>query len=82
MIDQKSVKVTKTDDYVKVAYDVLVGDGDDALRAANVNYYFAYEGRWMDAHVSVFPPNDNDAVILQQFEKSFSRHSNVAAEKQ
>ena len=76
MIDQKSVKVTKADDYVKVAYEIVVGEGDDALRAENVNYYFAHEGRWVDVHVSLFPPSDRDAEILRQFEQSLSRRPN------
>jgi hypothetical protein len=70
MIDQDSVKVVKSDDYVQVAYEIVVGEGDKALRVRNVNYYFAYKGRWTDVHVSLFPPKETDEGILQQFSES------------
>ncbi len=70
MIDQDSVKVVKGDDYIQVAYEIVVGEGDKSLRVRNVNYYFAYKGRWTDVHVSLFPPKDSDEGLLQQFGES------------
>ncbi len=66
MIDQDSVKTTKLDNFVKVTYNVKAG----AKTAANVNYYFAFQGKWIDVHISRFPSSEDDAKILAAFEKS------------
>lgn len=70
MIDQQSVKVTKTDDYVKVTYTVIANVAGTQSKIANANYYFAHEGRWIDVHASIYPPTDKEAETFQQFEQS------------
>jgi hypothetical protein len=70
MIDQASVKVTKGDNYVRVAYEIRAGNQQKKLQVRNVNYYFAYKDRWTDVHVSLFPPKETDEQLLEQFEQS------------
>jgi hypothetical protein len=36
----------------------------------NINYYFAFRGKWIDVHVSVIQPTPADAAILDAFEAS------------
>ena len=69
-VDQQSIKVTKTDDYVKVTYTANVNVAGKQSKIANANYYFAHEGRWIDVHASIYPPSDDEAETLGQFEKS------------
>lgn len=68
MIDQKSVKIEKTPKYVKVTYQILAGDSN----AANANFYFAFQGRWIDLHVSRYPAAAGDDEKLAAFEKSIA----------
>ena len=72
MVDQKTVKVTKTDRYVKVSYSIKVRDGDKEVASPHVNYYFAFQDRWMDVHTSRYPPGKDDDDVLGMFEKSIS----------
>ena len=66
MIDQDSVKVEKSEKFVKVTYKVTAGD----TSGINVNYYFAFQDHWIDLHISRFPPGPDDAEKFAAFEKS------------
>jgi hypothetical protein len=66
MIDQASAKVEKTDKFVKMTYRIKA----DEVSALNVNYYFAFQGRWIDVHVSRYPAAADDEQRLAAFEKS------------
>lgn len=72
MIDQDSAKKTTTENFVKVAYNIKAGEGANAKIVANVNYYFAFQGKWIDVHVSRYPSAADDAEILANFEKSLT----------
>ena len=61
-----SVKIDKLERFVKVTYKVTVGD----TAGINVNYYFAFQDRWIDLHVSRFPAAPDDAEKFAAFEKS------------
>lgn len=52
LIDAQSVKVERRDSFVKVFYT--------AQGQPNANYFFAYQGRWVDLHLSKpsFEPGD------------------------
>lgn len=52
LIDAQSVRVEQTDKFIKVSYT--------AQRQPNVNYFFACEGKWVDAHLwkTSFEPGD------------------------
>jgi hypothetical protein len=68
MIDPSSIKVDKSSKFVKVTYRIKVDDAS----ALNANYYFAFQGRWIDLHVSWFPPAAGDEQKLTAFEKNLS----------
>lgn len=68
-IDQDSVKMTKAANFVKVSYQMDMGN---KTKGPHVNYYFAFQGRWIDVHVSRFPPGDDDDRLLAAFEKSLT----------
>jgi hypothetical protein len=72
MIDQESAKTTKTDNFVRVAYNIKAGDGANVKIVANINYYFAFQGKWIDVHISRYPSTAADADILASFEKSLT----------
>jgi len=37
-----------------------------------VNYYFAYSGRWIDVHISIIAPSDQDSQVVTAFDRSLS----------
>ncbi|HUA38487.1 MAG TPA: hypothetical protein VMA35_08870 [Candidatus Sulfopaludibacter sp.] len=64
LIDPQSVKVKKTDKFVAVAYS--------AQGQPNVNYFFAYQGSWVDLHLAKpsFAPGDDK--LFAAFDNSLS----------
>jgi len=68
LIVQESVKTTKMDNFVKVTYNAKAGD----KTVPNVNYYFAFQGKWIDVHVSRFPSAADDAEVFARFEKTLA----------
>jgi hypothetical protein len=80
MIDQGSVKVEKGEKFVKVTYLIKAGPAT----ASNANFYFAFQGRWIDVHASYYPSAADDEQKLAAFEKSLSYEvtKNTAAPKQ
>jgi hypothetical protein len=69
LIEEDSVKTEKTDNYVKVSYDLTVGKDETS---PHVNYYFVFKDRWIDVHVSRFPSAADDKEIFAAFEKSLT----------
>ena len=43
----------------------------------NVNYYFAFKGRWIDVHISKLPRGRDDEQIFAAFEKNLSYQENT-----
>jgi len=80
-IDQPSVKVMKTDRFVKVSYVSKVAEGNKETATSNVNYYFRFKGRWVDVHVSRYPPRKDDDEVLAAFEKSISYRTSKSESK-
>ena len=75
MIDQASVKIDKTEKFVKVSYLINVGKVGKAVgetRSTNVNYYFEFQNRWIDLHASLFPAAKDDDELLAALEQSLS----------
>ena len=66
MIDQATVKIEKMPKFVKVMYRIKAEEST----ALNANYYFAFHDRWIDLHVSLFPPAPDNEQKLAAFEKS------------
>ena len=68
LIDQQSVQTAKGDKGVKVTY--VCQAGNDTM--PNVNYYFAFKGRWVDVHVSKLPVANGDERIFEAFGNGLS----------
>jgi len=63
ILDADSVKVTKHENFVEVAYELKVKDE----RMPHRNFFFAFEGKWVDVHVSVFPKTTQAVEELAKF---------------
>jgi len=59
LIQQDSVKISHEQKFVKVEY-VTAG-------MPNVNYYFAFKGRWVDLHISKLPFAKKDEALFVAF---------------
>ena len=69
IIDQATVKASNTESYYRVGYDVTSPTKGATVTQRNVNYYFAFAGKWIDVHVSIIDPQKGDEEILAAFEK-------------
>ncbi len=63
-IDAQSVKVEKRDKFTKVAYT--------AQGQPNENYFFAYQGQWVDIHLSKGSSDPGDQNMLAQFDNDLA----------
>jgi len=61
LIEEDSIKVERSPKFVKVSY--RVGP------MPNVNYYFAYKGRWVDVHISKLPFAKDDEKLFASFDQ-------------
>lgn len=68
MIDQSSVKTTVTPRFYRVEYDIKPAPGDGAEVQRNVNYFFVFEGSWVDLHISVMAPSAADLKAIERFD--------------
>jgi len=64
LIDAQSVRVERTDKFIKVAYT--------AQNQPNVNYFFAYQGKWVDAHLSKGSSDPGDDKLFSEFDNALS----------
>lgn len=71
-LDAASVKTKKTKRFVRVEYDLVAEADGRPERRHNVNYFFAYRGRWADVHFAVSEPGADDAAVFAAFDKSLS----------
>ena len=75
MIDAQSIKIAKGDKFVRVTYVMNLPPeanrpGEKPAVQANANYYFTYQGRWVDVHVSLIPSEKPPEKAFAEFEKS------------
>jgi hypothetical protein len=63
-IDAQSVKVEKKDKFTKISYT--------AQGQPNANYFFAYQGQWVDIHVSKGSSDPGDQNMLAQFDNDLA----------
>lgn len=68
LIDQQSVKKETLPKFIKVTYLVRAHEST----AFDVNYYFAFQGCWVDLHASWFPAATDADQKLAAFEKSIA----------
>jgi hypothetical protein len=72
-ISKPTITASNTDKFYRVAYDIeLKGPAGSAVTQKNVNYYFAYEGKWVDVHISIINPTKEDDVVIATFDKELS----------
>jgi hypothetical protein len=64
LIDAQSVKVEKRDKFIKVSYA--------AQGQPNVNYFFGYQGKWVDVHLSRGSPGPGDEKLFAEFDDTLS----------
>lgn len=68
LISKTTIKSSNTDKFYRVEYDVTAGP----LVQHNVNYYFMFDGKWVDVHVSITNPTKADEAVIAHFDKSLS----------
>jgi hypothetical protein len=64
LIDAQSVKVERQDKFIKVSYS--------AQSQPNVNYFFAYQGKWVDVHLSKGVVQQGDDKLFAAFDAALS----------
>jgi hypothetical protein len=68
LISKPTIKVSNTDKFYRVAYDVTAG----TIVLHNVNYYFMFNGRWVDVHISVTNYTKADEPLITNFDKGLN----------
>ena len=72
MIAKETISVSERPAFVRVQYDLEIPFEGKKIRQRNVNYFFAYRGRWIDVHISVIEPTPQDQAIFDRFDSSLS----------
>lgn len=70
LIEKESVSRSETEKYVRVQYDLVGQFEGKSFRSRNVNYYFAFRGKWVDLHISVIEPTASDDALFKAFDTS------------
>ncbi|MFZ2642187.1 MAG: hypothetical protein WA117_14405 [Verrucomicrobiia bacterium] len=78
LIDQSSVRVSSDPRYYRVEYQVVAPFKGKEFKQKHVHYYFVFNRRWMDLHISVFEPKPADEEIFRGFDRGL-RYESVAA---
>jgi hypothetical protein len=68
MIGKPTIKVSNTGTFYRVEYDVTAGP----LAQHNVNYYFMFNGKWVDVHISITNPTKDDDALIAKFDKGLN----------
>jgi hypothetical protein len=64
LIDAQSVRVERRDKFIKVSYT--------AQGQPNANYFFAYQGRWVDVHLSKASFVPGDEKLFDEFDNALA----------
>jgi len=67
-----TIKVSETSKYVRGQYDVVMEYQGKTIRHRNVNYYFVFNDKWVDVHISIIAPTEKDDAIFAVFDRSLS----------
>ena len=68
LIRKPTVKVSHTDKFYRVEYDIAEG----SVAQRNVNYYFKFDGKWVDVHISITNPTTDDEALVAKFDKGLN----------
>ena len=71
-LDKSSISISRTPTYHRVQYDCRGTYQGRPYLQRNVNYFFAFRGRWMDLHVSVLNPTGEGDGIFEGFDRSLN----------
>jgi hypothetical protein len=72
-IAKDSVETSETPKFVRVQYDVVAQfQGKQPIRQRNFNYYFAFRDKWVDVHISITAPTEQDAKVFATFDRTLS----------
>jgi hypothetical protein len=69
-IAKDTVQSAETPKYVRVQYDIIVEFQGQPTRQRHVHYYFAFQQKWVDVHISVIAPTKADEEIFAAFDRS------------
>lgn len=72
MIAKDTIEMSENPKYVRVQYDIVTEFQGRPIRQRNVNYYFAFSGKWIDVHISIIAPSESDAELVTAFDRSLS----------
>lgn len=72
LIKHDSVKVSHTDKFYRVEYLIQIPENGIASMQTNVNYYFAFEGKWVDLHISALGASQAEAAIIKRIDESLA----------
>ncbi|MBI5821267.1 MAG: hypothetical protein HZA88_20035 [Verrucomicrobia bacterium] len=78
LIDQSSVRVSSDPRYCRVEYLTVVPFKGKEFKQKHAHYYFVFNRRWMDLHISIFEPKPADEEIFRRFDRGL-RYESVAA---
>jgi len=67
LIDKLSVETGSNAKFHRVQY--TMNSKDQAFTVKHVNYYFAFEGKWIDVHISITNPTARDRGLIAAFDK-------------
>lgn len=68
--EKPSLAVTKHSEFIKVSYTVNFPDRAAPIRHQSTHYLFAFNGKWIDLHISIIAPTPDDTAVLELFERS------------
>lgn len=71
-ISKESIATSHTLKYYRVQYDLIDKFQGRTIIHRNVNYYFAFQGRWVDVHISIYDPTEEDKKIFETFDKTLT----------
>jgi len=72
MIAKDTVVTSDATKYFRVQYDIIAEIQSQPIRQRNVHYYVAHRGRWVDVHISIIEPTQEDGRIFVAFDTSLS----------
>lgn len=67
LIDKLSVETSRNAKFHRAQYTMK--SADQVFTVKHVNYYFAFEGKWVDIHISITNPTAKESGLIEAFDK-------------
>jgi hypothetical protein len=71
-IQKSTIQISETPRFHRVQYDVVGTFKGEPFTQRNVNYFFAFRGKWIDVHISVINPRPEDEPIIPIFDRTLA----------